>query len=1448
MKRNIIATFFCLIFGLCFAQPFGVLKHFSHDVKLSQSHILDIQQDNKGFIWMGTYNGLIRYDGTAFQNFEVVQRGKLNLSSNRVSSFKFDKNGRIWIKSEKNEVYYFDTQNLSFHYPLGGQSKEQSNISFKEFKLMPSGRVWLFPENKNHLIVLEPDRNIKQIVFDSAKLRASKVRDIFEDTMGTTWFLTDLGICRLKKEDVEPEYFFFNMKRISGKSYSFSAVTEINDELWFGGANGKLSRYSKKASTFFDVPLGINSDIIRIKRISGAKVLIVTQTEGIGCYDIKSGKFDVYNSKNVPGFPKGNINYMGITHSRQFWFEASVSGVYKFDLVTRKLKHLQVDSSDPTNVTTERKTFLLTAPNGTIWVQPKGGALAYWDKQQDQLYSVSHYIKESSVEVSDVMHAATFDKLGNLWFCSYRKGLDLMVFNNNNFSVLKLDSPGDRKKNNVRSLMEDRSGNLWVACRSEKITLLDSRKKKIGMLGSDGTLSPNSPGWGADIYNMLQDKKGRIWIGTRGNGLFCLIPTDRSFNYKMIHYKYNELDRYSISADHIYKIFQAASGNIYLATWGGGVNLIRESNNGVRFINYRNEWKSYPIKSADRVRSIVENKEHQLFFISSYKLFSFLGETKAKTQLKFKEYPQVSGNDILDVLVTSENKLALATNGKGMLLVDLNSKEIGSIRVFGEEITGFPVDEVVGMQEDKSAKIWLMGDNQIVRFDTKKKTAETFPELKPLIGNEIFSEATKCRLASGEIALGFSNGVICLRPENIKSFQYKPYLAITGFAVNNKELHEINPETPSNPDLLKEVILEHDQNFFRVQFSALDYVKNENIVYRYKLEGIDKEWNYIKGGQSINYTNLSRGKYTLLISSTNNHNLWVNNERKIKITILPSIWWTNLALICYFLLAIGLFMIIRRTLSTIIKLRNDVQIQQEVSELKLKFFTDISHEIRTPLTMITAPVEKMLSDSKIPDSVKIQLQGIERNSNRLLNLVNQILDIRRIQNRKLEVKAINLAEFAGKVCENFREISLQNKIRLELKIIASTPIIWADPDSLDKILVNLISNAFKYCHKGDTIEVIVEESEKQVLLKVSDNGPGINPVIQKRLFIRFSNYNENPNNPSTGIGLSIVKDLADKHSATIVVDSVAGKGSSFQLCFLKGFNHFNEDVDILFEESDEYLADDSIKTENESSDLATSEKIIKGKPVGLVVEDDPELRNFIVSVLENEYKIHVAENGIDGHLKAARLCPDFIISDIMMPQMDGIEMLKLIRNNIATSHIPVVLLSAKTAIEAKLEGMEYGADEYMDKPFNVSFLKARIKNILEQRKRLQLLYSSGNIAEFPVEEPLQISNQDHKFMFQVIKLVKDNVSKTDFSVEELGKLMHMSRASFFNKLKDLTGVSPVVFIRDIRLNEAAEMLKKEDLLIKEICFEVGFTDLKYFGKCFKAKFNYTPAEYRRLYR
>ncbi|MFC0776901.1 two-component regulator propeller domain-containing protein [Flavobacterium sp. HJSW_4] len=1444
MKRNIFLFFFYWISILCSGQPSGTLTHFANDLKLRQSRILDIQQDKKGFIWLSTFNGLIRYDGSNFQKFRVKQNGSLNLISNRVFKFRFDNSDRIWIQSEKNDIYYFDTKQLSFHYPIEEGPLKAGNIAFVDFKVMPSGRVWLFPEEKNYVIAFEANRKIRKITFDPAK-RCGKISDIFEDKQGTTWFFTEAGTCRLNKSGGEPQYFFFN-----GKPCVYNTFLETKEDIIFGGNKGELARYNKKASTFFDFPLNIKEDIIYTELVANTKMLIITAGQVFYFCDLKTGKLDSYSGKTLIGFPNKKITFLGSTRSRQFWFESRAEGVFQFDLLTKKIKKMSVDYSDSATAGGERKSFLLTSPNGTVWIQSSNAPFSYWDEKNNKLSSIIRCINESKESVSDLMHTAMFDRLGNLWFCSFKQGLDLVTFSNSNFSTLNLDSSNDHHKHNVRSLMKDNKGNLWVASRKEKIALFDSQKKKIGLLASDGTLSAAGPGWGADIYSMLEDNKGRIWVGTRGNGLFFLVPTDQPFQYKVTHYKNDENNLYGINSDDIFKIYQAANGQIYIATWGGGVNIIRESNNGIQFVNFKNELKNYPIKTADKVRSIAENKDHKIFFISSYKLFSFSEETKATSKIKFSEYSQVSGNDILDILITDDNQMALATNGMGLILADLDKKGQLNVKSIWNEMVSFPVEGVVSIAEDKAGKIWLMSDNQIVRFDPKNNSAETFPELKSIIGTEIFSEATKCELSNGELAVGYSNGVIYFKPEKIKAFYFKPYLAISGFLVNNKDLYEINPETPKNPDLLQEVTLEHNQNFFKVQISALDYLKSENIVYRYKLEGIDKQWNYIKSGQSINYTNLGRGSYTLLISSTNGHNLWMDNERQIKITIRPSIWGTNFAYFCYLVLACGLFFVVNRAILTILKLRGDVKLEKQMSELKLKFFTDISHEIRTPLTMISAPLEVMLADDNLKEGTKGQLRIIEKSSNKLLNLVNQILDLRRVQDKKLAIHEINLGEFVAQMCEDFEEMSNQSNINLSIDVASSNPKIWADPDSLDKILINLLSNAFKYCSKGDSIEVKVEESEKHVFLTVSDNGPGISPTLQKRLFVRFSNYNENLSNPSTGLGLSIIKDIADKHGAEVLVDSTQGKGSSFQVAFLKGYQHFKKDVDILLDETEEHFSNEmDLDFESElEEEIATPEEMGREQPIGLVVEDDPELRAFIVSILESDYKIFTAENGEEGYNKSEQILPDFVISDIMMPQKDGIEMLKAIRDNLLISHIPVILLSAKSSIESKLEGLEYGADDYVTKPFNVSLLKARVKNVLEQRARLQQLFSSGNTIEIFKEEPLQISNKDQKFMFQVIGFVKENMSNSDFSVDELGKLMGMSRASFFNKLKSTTGASPVVFIRDMRLSEAARLLKQDDLLIKEICFEVGFNDLKYFGKCFRSKYDHTPAEYRRQFR
>ncbi len=513
-----------------------------------------------------------------------------------------------------------------------------------------------------------------------------------------------------------------------------------------------------------------------------------------------------------------------------------------------------------------------------------------------------------------------------------------------------------------------------------------------------------------------------------------------------------------------------------------------------------------------------------------------------------------------------------------------------------------------------------------------------------------------------------------------------------------------------------------------------------------------------------------------------------------------------------------------------------------MSDLKLKFFTDISHEIRTPLTMITAPVEFLINENDTPEKVKKHLSLIAHNTGRMLRLVNQILDMRKLQNQKLNLSEIELAPFVENICNDFSDTAENQQIEFHFDNHAGRIKIWADRDCLDKILMNLLSNAFKYTPSGGTINVDLLKDEKTVSVKIMDTGKGIAKEKQKNLFIRFSSFNDDSNKPSTGIGLAIVHELAEKHSARVSVESEPGKGSCFTVTFLQGFSHFGNEPVL------EAILNDTRQgqLDNENGSVKTECLEPTENPVVLVVEDDTELRSFIYSILESEYRVIEAEDGLDGWEKAINLNPDFIVSDIMMPRMNGIELLNKLRHDIRTSHLPIVLLTAKTTIESQLDGLSGGADDYITKPFSVPYFKARISNLMQQRRRLQEIFRNS-LVTVPHESSMNLLNlttNDEKLINHVVEIIEKNLDRGDFTVEELAELAGVGRTTFFNKLKSLTGLAPVEFIRDLRIEKAAHLLLEGGFLIKEVAYMTGFSDTKYFSKCFRAKYGMTPLEYR----
>lgn len=701
--------------------------------------------------------------------------------------------------------------------------------------------------------------------------------------------------------------------------------------------------------------------------------------------------------------------------------------------------------------------------------------------------------------------------------------------------------------------------------------------------------------------------------------------------------------------------------------------------------------------------------------------------------------------------------------------------------------------------------------------------------------------------------------------------------------------------TPGDNSLLKvdiddtdPLVLSHKENIFSVHFAALDYTNPQNIQYAYILDGFEKQWTFADKQRSVTYTNLPKGEYVLRVRSTNSDGVWVDNERILNIVILPSFWETPVAYVLYVLFILIIILVAVYILFTIYRLKHEVSVEQQISDIKLRFFTNISHELRTPLTLIAYPVEQVLKNDKLPADAREQLVVVERNTNRMLRLVNQILDFRKIQNKKMkmQVQRVDIVPFVRKVMDNFEAVAEEHRIDFLFQTEKEHLYLWVDADKLEKIVFNLLSNAFKYTPNGKMITMFIREDEKTVSIGVQDQGIGIAENKKKSLFVRFENLVDKNlfNQASTGIGLSLVKELVEMHKATISVDSHLGEGSCFKVDFLKGKEHYDKEAEFILEDADAParmgqvvdIANSSIQSEtlvsddSEKIDDVYGEEFAKeenSKELMLLVEDNQELREFLRSIFSPMYRVVEAADGKEGANKALKYLPDIIISDVMMPEKDGIEMTRELRADMTTSHIPIILLTAKTTIESKLEGLEYGADDYITKPFSATYLQARVENLLMQRKKLQSFYRDSlmhiNIStgqeEVPVatdmpsaeedvsETPpttLEMSPNDRKFMDKLIELMEQNMDNGELVVDDLVRELAVSRSVFFKKLKTLTGLAPIEFIKEMRIKRATQLIEIGEFNMTQISYMVGINDPRYFSKCFKAQVGMTPTEYR----
>lgn len=1455
----IIISLFTYLF-VC-SQILTQFTHYSVDDGLSENNVLCMLQDKKGCMWFGTYDGLNKFDGYTFKPFKGEINHQFRLINYRIDRIREDTQGYLWVQTYDGRTYRFDPTTEHFlPVPQCHNEYKDYKSQLRAISTLDDGSIWLTGgvSADDDCLRIENVNSRERVKIThystlNGSLTSNKVNKIYLDKRQNTWILTSNGLNLLKKNDQRMQHLFKEVKY--GGLYS---VFEDKSVIYIGGDQGKLRVYDNKKETFELIKTPFSAKIIDITQISPNEIFLLTDSEGFCIYNTSAKSFQLFN-KSTEKKLKSNIFFSCYKdRCNNIWLDTNNPSVVYFETKTRKVNNFDVyvDRSSPINIAPNFIAFEDKYDN--VWIHPRSGGFCKYNRMEKKL--VPFFDDPNSVErkFSNLIHAALSDRQGNLWLGTYTQGIDKVVFRKSPFSFSKpLSIQIYSTKNEIRSLYQDKDHWIWAGSRNGFLYLFNEKKQLAGRLGLDGKINGEHP-LNTPVYSIMNDHTGVIWMATKGMGLFKIIK-NKNKTFTITNYQYNPKDIYSLSSNAVYSVLEDHLHRIWIATYGGGLNLLDTTGGSYRFISNRNKLKNYPIQTCSKSRFITEDKQGTIYVGTTEGLIAFKSDNKQPEDINFhcynhdpKDPNSLSGNDVQYILPSKNGNLYLALFGGGLNILKgkFDFREEPRFNVFKRN-DGISSNVVYTLKEDSKGNIWMSTQTKIVRYDPQKTKFDVYSPITS--SNYFFIEAAVCQTNEGELIYGTSEGFLHFDPLKARKSQYVPPIELTQLQLFSKVVEAGAEGSPIDKSIddTKKLVLTHKQNIFSIGYAAIDYVDPQRIQYAYKLEGFEDDWNYVGNLRIATYTNLPKGKYVFHVRSTNSDGEWVDNDRTIPIIKLPSFWESVWGVLFYFTLFIILSVLAAYILFTIYRLRNEVDVEHRMTNMKLKFFTDISHELRTPLTLIASPVEHVLKNEVLSIRVKEQLQTVQRNTDRMLRLINQILDFRKVQNKKMKLilEDVVVGDFMNEICDNFKELADDKKIDLEIIDNSANAQLWVDKDKFEKIFYNLLSNAFKFTQPGYPIKVILAENDDNVIITIKDQGMGISKDRLKLLFERFESFaSQNVTfHAGTGIGLSLTKELVELHHAEIKVDSEFGKGSSFIVLFKKGVVHYSENDDFLLQDftKNEFIPDfSSLVGFNNINKVDLDHERLSERPIILIVEDSNELRSFLRSILAVNYEVLEAENGRQALEMTVNLLPDIVISDIMMPEINGLELAKAIKADINISHIPLVLLTAKTDIESKLEALEYGVDDYITKPFSAMYLEARIVNLLKLRKQLQVFYrSSLTSGVISISKP-NVTSQDEVFIQRTMKFIEEHFANPDLNIDDIAEMIGVSRSSFFKKIKNLLGIPPVEFIKEIRIQRAAQLLDAGESNISQIAYTVGMNDPRYFSKCFKQKYNMTPTEYK----
>lgn len=1300
---------------------------------LPSNVISAVAQDKDDFIWIGTGNGLARFDGYSFRAFKR-EESATSLPANEISSLLVDDEW-LWV----------------------GTWRGLCKINTRTFQVT---RITLKGNNT--------------------------IRTLYKDTKGNIWIGTANG---LMKQTHENQWEIYTTENSKLSHNTIRSIYEARDGTLWVGTYDKLNKISpdKKEFTSFDLkgrykPELTNNLICDIKPVVDSDTLLWVGTEtGLCQFNTVANTYSVFNRRNA-GFSN-----------------EVVKNVY-------------------------------TAPDGQLWLGTDFGLNLFNPETKTSTY-LFHNPQVSYSIANNVIWQIMEDSGGVIWLVT-SNGVSKVNKHNHLFKYHEITHQlnGQTIGNQVKSILISNNGMVWIAT-IHGVIRVDPETKRQKVFNVESPLAERI--LLNNVFTLEEDDEGRIWIGTAGGINIWDEKKQRMYAVTM-----NENN--GLTSNYIAQFIKAADGSFWVSAWEGGLFKIVSGTadlNGLKF-EFVGDFASERVTYA--LNALWGIKDNELYRI----------DVETYVTKKITSFNALSrGKDIYNLYYAPKGNIWAGTlNGLIEYKPHLDSATYHPI------VTGNDVD-FNNIISDSHGNIWAAADQFVLKYYTTENKTEIFPldEDLPL---KTFYNNCSARFAN-QVIFGGDNGYITFGTD-IQPNNYRPGVYITSIEINNEQLEPrqvLNDKTTIREDVafLKELTLDYSQRSLTLGFTSLHYWQPEINVFAYKLDGFDKDWQYVSGSKHFAmYSNLSPGSYTLNIKGTNNYGLWSDKTATLKVVIRPPLFLSPVFIAVYIILLIVAIFAGIRIYVVRLKLKNDIKIAvlekehaEEIVQAKQKFFTNISHELRTPISLIIPPIQQVLKKNNLDDENRSLITLAEKNSQRLLRLINQILDFRKLEheNQTLKLAWFDLIPFCQELYALFTDKAARNEIDFSFNPKVKSCTIWADKEKIEIIIFNLLSNAFKFTPKKGKIEINIDTESKtssagMAIITVADSGIGIATEEQTRIFEQFYQATDaNKFEDGSGIGLTLVSEYTKLHRGTVKLTSAKGSGSVFSVFLPLGNEHFPVD------KQDEGSEIAVLATRpSEANGEVYHFNLRSDKPLILLVEDNVDMIEFIKVSLHHKYNFILSENGEDGLQKAHNLMPEVIISDIMMPVMNGLELCRKIKQDNRTSHIPIILLTARSLTTQKIEGVRMGADIYITKPFEVELLEAHIDHLLERKTELAQYFKTELITQPHSEQGRE--NEDDRFLKKVMTTIEGNIGNPDFSVELLSEEMGMSSTHLYRKLKSLTHLSANEIIKRYRIKKASILLKNKEGNISEIMYEVGFSNSSYFSKCFKAEFGITPKEYQ----